>query len=83
MPTTTLAHRHDPNTMDIDNMCKQGICFNCGIKRHIAAKFPKPRKKRKFFGRKLDSEKLVNDLTIDEIRELIRSQIKGFRKDRE
>jgi len=78
MLTTTLAHGHDPNTMDIDNMCKQGICFNCGIKGHIAAKCPKPRKKRKFFGRKLDSEKLVDDLTVDQDMRVDQKPNEGF-----
>jgi len=67
MPTTTLAHRHDPKVMDIDSMCKQGICFNCSIKGHIITKCPEPRKERKFFERKLDSEKLVDDLTVDKM----------------
>jgi len=40
MPTTILTHRCDPNTMDIDSMHKQGICFNYGIKEHIIAKCP-------------------------------------------
>ena len=83
MPTTLLAHRRDPNTMDIDSMCKQGICFNCSIKGHITAKYPEPRKERKFFGRKLDLEKSVDDLTVDEMQELIRSQVEGFGKGRE
>jgi len=59
--------------MDIDSMHKQGICFNCSIKGYIVAKCPEPRKERKFFERKIDLEKSVNDLTIDEIQELIRS----------
>jgi len=83
MLTTTLAHRCDPNAMDIDSMCKQGICFNCDIKGHIVAKCPEPRKERKFFGWKLDLEKLVDDLTVDEMQELIRSQVEGFGKGRE
>jgi len=82
MPTTTLAHRRNPNAMDIDSMRKQGICFNCGIKGHIVAKCPEPRKEKKFFGRKLDLEKSVDDLTVDEMRELIRSQVEGFGKGR-
>jgi len=69
--------------MNINSMHKQEICFNCGIKGHIVAKYPKPRKERKFFRRKLNLEKSVDDLTVDKMRELIRSQVEGSGKGKE
>jgi len=69
--------------MNINSMHKQEICFNCGIKGHIVAKYPEPRKERKFFGRKLNLEKSVDDLTVDKMRELIRSQVEGSGKGKE
>jgi len=35
--------RRDPDAMDIDMMKRQGMCFNCGVKGHIAARCPEPR----------------------------------------
>ena len=49
--------RWDPNAMDIDMMKRQGMCFNCGVKGHIAARCPEPRKERKFFGRRTKLER--------------------------
>jgi len=43
--------------MDIDIMKRQGMCFNCGVKSHIVARCPEPRKKRKFFGRRTELER--------------------------
>ena len=49
--------RQDPDAMDIDMMKRQGMCFNCGVKGHIVARCPKPRKERKFFGRRTKLER--------------------------
>ena len=34
-----VVPRQDPNAMDIDMMKRQGMCFNCGVKSHIAARY--------------------------------------------
>jgi len=33
------------------------MCFNCGVKGHIATRCPEPRKERKFFGRRTELER--------------------------
>ena len=52
-----VVPRQDHNAINIDMMKRQGMCFNCGVKGHIAARCPKPRKERKFFGRKTELER--------------------------
>jgi len=69
--------------MDIDRMKRQGVCFNCGIKRHITARYLKPRKERKYFKRRVGLEKGVDEMSTDKMREFIRSQIEDFGKGRE
>ena len=59
-------------------MKRQGVCFNCGTKGHIAARCPEPRKERKHFRRRVGLEK-----GVDEMREFIRSQMEDFGKGRE
>ena len=65
--------RQDPEAMDINRMKRQGVCFNCGTKRHIAVRCPEPRKERKYFRRRVGLEKEVDEMSTDEIREFIRS----------
>jgi len=65
--------RRDPEVMDIDRMKRQGVCFNCGTKGHIAARCPEPRKERKYFRRRVGLEKEVDEMLTDEMREFIRS----------
>jgi len=48
--------RRDPDAIDIDMMKRQGMYFNCRVKGHIAAKYPEPSKKRKFFGKRTELE---------------------------
>jgi len=55
--------------MDIDMIRKQSICFNCGVKGYIAARYPEPKKERKFFGRRIESGRLVNEMSETELKE--------------
>jgi len=64
-------------------MKRQGVCFNCGTEEHIAVRCPEPRKERKYFRRKVGLEKEVDEMSTDEMREFIRSQIENFGKGRE
>ena len=73
-----VVPRRDPEAMDIDRMKRQGVCFSCGTKGHIAARCPEPRKERKHFRRRVGLEK-----GVDEMREFIRSQMEDFGKGRE
>jgi len=75
--------RQDPEAIDIDRIKRQGVYFNCGIKEHIAAKYPKLRKERKYFRRRVRLEKEVNEMLTDEMREFIRSQMEDFGKGKE
>ena len=68
--------------MNIDIIRKQGIYFNCKEKEHIAAWYSKPREFRKYFRRKLEIEKSVNEITEGELREFIKRQFKNFEIDR-
>ena len=65
--------RQDPEVMDINRMKMQGVCFNCGTKGHIAVRCLEPRKKRKYFRRRVGLEKEVDEMSTDEMREFIRS----------
>ena len=47
--------------MDVDMMKRQEMCFNCGVKGHIAARCPELKKKRKFFGRRTELERSVEE----------------------
>jgi len=81
--STLVVPRRDPNAMDIDMMRKQGMCFNCGVKGHIAARCPEPKKERKFFGRRIESGRSVDEMSETELREWVKEQIEGFGKGRE
>jgi len=54
--------------MDINVMRKQDICFNCKEKEYIAARYLKPKKSRKYFGKKLKIEKSVDKITKEELK---------------
>jgi len=69
--------------MDIDMMRKQGMCFNCGVKGHITTRCPEPKKERKFFERRIESERSVDKILETELREWVKEQIKSFGKGRE
>jgi len=69
--------------MDIDMIRKQSMCFYCGVKGYIAARCPEPKKKRKFFGRRIESGRLINEMSETELREWVKEQIESFGKGRE
>jgi len=52
-----VVPRRNPDTMDIDMMKRQEMCFNYGVKGHITIRYPEPRKERKFFGRRTELER--------------------------
>jgi len=56
-----VVPRQDSDAMDINMMKRQGMCFNCGVKGHIAARCPELKKERKFFGRRTELERLVEE----------------------
>jgi len=58
--------------MDINMMRRQSIYFNYKKKEHITAQHPKPRESRKYFGRKLEMEKLVDKITEEELIEFVK-----------
>lgn len=53
-------------------MRRQSIYFNYKKKEHITAQHPKPRESRKYFGRKLEMEKLVDKITEEELIEFVK-----------
>jgi hypothetical protein len=81
----------DPNAMDIDTMRKQGICFNCNKKGHIARNCPEPKKPRTFVNRNIDKGKApekteeidVASMTNEQLGQYYRDQIMGFQNGRE
>ena len=62
----------DSNSIDINTMRRQSICFNYKEKRYITAQYPKPRKPRKYFRRKLELEKLVDKMIEKKLREFMK-----------
>ena len=62
---------------------KQSMCFNCGVKGYIAARCSEPKKKRKFFGKRIESGRLINEMSETELREWVKEQIESFGKGRE
>jgi len=81
--STLVVLKRDSNAMDIDMIRKQGMCFNCGVKGHIAARCPEPKKERKFFGRRIESGRSVDKMSETELRKWVKEQIEGFGKGRE
>jgi len=81
--STLVVLRQDPNAIDIDMMRKQDMCFNCGVKGHIAVRCPEPKKERKFFGRRIESGRSVDEMSETKLREWVKEQIEGFGKGRE
>ena len=59
--------RQDPEAIDIDRMKRQGVCFNCGTKGHIAVRCPEPREERKYFKRRVRLEKGVDEMSTDKM----------------
>jgi len=55
--------------MNIDMMRKQDMCFNCGVKGHIAVRCPEPKKERKFFERRIESGRSVDEMSETKLRE--------------
>jgi len=53
--------RQDSNVMDIDMIKRQEMYFNCGVKGYITVRCLEPRKKKKFFGKRIKLKRLVKE----------------------
>ena len=53
-------------------MRRQSIYFNYKKKEHITTQYSKPRESRKYFGRKLEMEKLVDEIAEEELIEFVK-----------
>jgi len=58
--------------ININMMRRQSIYFNYKKKEHITTQYPKPRESRKYFGRKLEMEKLVDEIAEEELIEFVK-----------